>query len=669
MKKIFTILLTIFVAAGAVLTPAASARSLVYAEEESYDDTRIEDDLKDIDILQYPANPFGEASLVSMMEYCYSDRLFLTDDYGLYFYVYNPTEKPLRTEVIANTVELAISYDDEGKPVDYEPMALVYLDCTDNHRFYKFRLQNPLPVLQQAKTYAQAHDGDRRYDISGIQLWAQGEDTAHESNVSLTYRWSGYAQNCSAEGNSESTLLCSTDDLITLDIPLYHNNESGKRVENQTYYRTGASSLGSDHRWQIDSVYFSVDEDSLFEEAGSDLGILQKIKARWYEYQTKPVYVTSSENLKAAYTPYIGVDISDWTGEQLYELGYGMGKYETRSGDETIAIYNWSEGYGLFEYPYRYQAPWDIYYISNEVEQVIPQIDWLFKVAEAGENKITSAELLDYAKDYSQKFGVSETDEYLAQLGYSDELFTDGTAVHADGKAAVRGLNEFEFDTDATFDLSSYDSTLDGWDKFVNFWYGIDNGESWEIDNFSPILNVTESDLSSLYSDEELAERLQINENDAAEFRRWAKSEIDNGQKVYLFRFAVTDYIHEQLDVLDYNKSGPSSVTHPVSRAQQAVFLGFEMITLTYNDRGTLTVIPVVQSPIHVFDDIDVDLKDPGFDWWKVILAILGLILLLVVIMPILPYVVNAIVWVIRLPFVLIGSIVKAFRKPKKKRK
>ena len=62
-----------------------------------------------------------------------------------------------------------------------------------------------------------------------------------------------------------------------------------------------------------------------------------------------------------------------------------------------------------------------------------------------------------------------------------------------------------------------------------------------------------------------------------------------------------------------------------------------------------------------------VEPDDP--DWWKILLAVLALIVLLIIFMPILPYVIKAVVWVILLPFKLIGWIIKSISDAVKKRK
>ena len=671
-KRVLCALLAALVCLFAATSSVYGRTVAAASDYASFDETPIEDDMADVDVLQYPKNPLGKATLISFQEYCYSDKAFLQEAYGLYVYVYNPTEKELKTDALANSVEMAVKYDADGFPEDYEQFAMIFLDCTDNCRFYKFKIAATSHFRTMATEYSKAHDGIRRYDVSSIQLWAEGENTSTDYPVSLTYRWTGYAENCGEYMGSESTLECTADDLVTLEIPLHHTNEAGEEVTNQTYYRTGKSSLGANHQWQIDTVYFSVDEDDLFHRAGEDLGILQKIKAKWYEYQTQPIYVTSSKELKEAFTPYIGVDISSMSTQDVFNIGYGFGDFAKYigglNGDDC---FYWDWAYAVFQAPFYTQGGFTYNGYTNNVREVVNQIDWLFQVENAGANRVTTEELLSYAEDYSKKYGVS-SDRYLKLLGFSDALFTDGTAIHGDGKEVKRGENELEFDTDATFDLKSYDSTLSGWDRFLNWWYGVDNGTEWEINDFKPIVEVTEGDISSIYGDGEVGEALKLNERDVPEFRKWADKEIKDGKKVYLFRFAVTDYTQEVLHVQRHgNCSGAVSTTeYPISRAQQAVFLGFEILTVTYNNNGKLTVIPVVQSPIHVFDDVDVYLQEkPPLEWWQIVLAVVLVVLLLVLLWKFLPWIFQAIIWVIMLPFKLIAALCKAISNCVKKRR
>ena len=73
--------------------------------------------------------------------------------------------------------------------------------------------------------------------------------------------------------------------------------------------------------------------------------------------------------------------------------------------------------------------------------------------------------------------------------------------------------------------------------------------------------------------------------------------------------------------------------------------------------------IPEPDSP-EIFDD-----EDGGCSGsWQTILMILALLVLLIICLPILPYIVQFAVWLISLPFKLIGAIIKGIKKAAKKK-
>ena len=68
----------------------------------------------------------------------------------------------------------------------------------------------------------------------------------------------------------------------------------------------------------------------------------------------------------------------------------------------------------------------------------------------------------------------------------------------------------------------------------------------------------------------------------------------------------------------------------------------------------------------------DDDLIGGGSDWKtiiKFVLGVIGIILLLVILAPVLPFVIQAIVFVVTLPFRLIGWIINGIKNAVKKRK
>lgn len=57
------------------------------------------------------------------------------------------------------------------------------------------------------------------------------------------------------------------------------------------------------------------------------------------------------------------------------------------------------------------------------------------------------------------------------------------------------------------------------------------------------------------------------------------------------------------------------------------------------------------------------------YKWWQWLISILGLILILAILAPILPLIIQGVIWLIMLPFKLIGAIVKGVRSSAKKKK
>ena len=202
------------------------------SEYVAYDNTDIESDLADIDVSAYPKDENGRHRLldeVGFMEYAYSDSVFIADNYyGLYFYVYNPTEKPVVLAEGAHHVNMATEYDENGAPVDYDNCEITFLDATANNRFLKFKLTDSRAAYDREVSYAAKHDGERRYDIASIQLLFSGDDHATDSftgvdnqeGVSFTYFCTGYSAGCGADPEAESTLDIQYKKLDTIGLDI-----------------------------------------------------------------------------------------------------------------------------------------------------------------------------------------------------------------------------------------------------------------------------------------------------------------------------------------------------------------------------------------------------------------------------------------------------------------
>lgn len=126
--------------------------------------------------------------------------------------------------------------------------------------------------------------------------------------------------------------------------------------------------------------------------------------------------------------------------------------------------------------------------------------------------------------------------------------------------------------------------------------------------------------------------------------------------KQWVLRFAETSYS------LNGGASGATTSFSTLVGDVTILRLKFETDGIVYN-LGTIDNKQTgSDKPINE-EHYEVGLSDTG----KWILAIIALILLFVVLGPILPYIIKAVVWVVMLPFKAIAAIVKAMKKKKPK--
>lgn len=622
---VFCIFVALLIAVGA---GASTLLPAMAAEFTAYDRSSIEDDLRDVDISAYPADENGRHFLmddVGFMEYGYSESSFIVDNYfGIYLYVYNPTEREVSTRAGANVVNMATAYDAEGEPTAYENVPITVLDYTDNHRFYKFRITDGAAVYERAHAYAQAHGGVRRYDIAGIQLWFTGDQNATDSftergEKSVTYRCTGYAAGCGENGNEESTLNIERDKLESVELDVQH-----------TFWRTQTSSLGYGHQNQLDTVYFTVPQ-RFFDEYGE----LQRILAEWWEYKTKPLLVTSNMDWYNGVIDYMGTPLPQH-GTQYYDenlvYAFGVGHHDN-IGNTGVSY----DG-----------ASWNISVTRDVNIQPGDPMQTLYLLFNTDGASISS---YDPNADIVSSGGVSTNalEEYI--FGY-DNTYDSGTLNIKDGQVISADLFEADIDESRKVDnergkiqmgYSYYDfdvsedvqeivswadgdpSWWDNWNEF-GFWESVFGNIPEEAGrSFAPIYIPKEEDFAG--TAEEIADRLMCQVSDVEKLR----AEYETEEEVLvLFRFATSDYYAEDADLIDYSQSsfGNQRIRRGEAYiAQESVFLNFDIIQLTFNDSGDMTIIPVVANPIDIIDPITPppDFSNEGYwelVWWLVGIAL-----------------------------------------------
>lgn len=653
---IFVLLIQMFIFTICITASAVS----FYAE--SFDRTKIKDDLAGVNLENYPKNPMGDLDIISFVEYSYSNQSHLSEYFGLYIYVYNPTAKPIAITNGNNSVNAVVGFDENGNGI-FENVNLEYLDKTSDELIYKFKLSRATDFLKMAREYAIEHEGKRVYEIIDIQV-KHGKDTAH-ADVSKKYEWSGFAAYCNDDSSAISTLECTDFSARSIHLNLL-----------QTNYRfapkSGEGTLYDNIRDELNSVFFTIPNE-YFE----DFGNLYKVKAEWYEYKTAPIYVTSSAEAYSALWNMRNIRINEF-GKKIDENGNII--------DESIQSY-WRVFFDFYVYKNVNTDTYKTYIGQTYNGKVIDDIDskykdfitfgmynnngsswcvenclnWIFYASDttsANRYMISKDEVKDYMVDYSNRF----SDQDLIRNKYAAGLFTDSIDVDRlqfldlnrkkdengnyilweDGtpqwnENVYNGLVKMEFTAGENFDLGVGNQFIDSdksqtaWNKF---WYGTD----YETVTYSPIVVVNEGDL--YLSPEVFSEKYYVNLQDVSEILAESRRAYSKGEHPVLLRFAVTDYYSSEA-FFDY--AGDDDL-NMVSRygdiygngyvAQETCFLDFDVLSLTFqNAEGYNEVaIGVVAVPIDIINGLTPPqslVEDE--EWWQKLVALIMLVIILLI--------------------------------------
>ena len=658
MLAVLTVLTGIF-PVGAVRCHAAAAES----SENNFDHTSVNADLADMDLTEFVYDTAGSIQFVTFVEYCYSANALNFGNYALYVYIYNPARIPISERQDANSVEMAVGYDEEGKPNDYAniPLKLCGISTGELSKLiYKFRVMDGGTLLRNARTQ-ETDNGYRRYDIAGVQLWETGKDNAVDYGVGGTYKFTGYAKGYGTDGNAESNLLCTVEELETVELDVKH-----------TFYRTQTSSKGAHYQNHLDTVYFAVPK-RFFDTYGT----LQRIKAEWYEYKTKDIVVTSNQDFYDKAYPWLGkatgeigeYNLIDYNEDIGISLGQNAGDY---GGGLQGAQWGWNLGTGYLHVPAQ-----TLYYLFkvDDIEAYDPYAD----IVSIG--GVESNALYEYIKDYDKSYNggtLSIKDGTISADLFADDI-DDYRKLDTEFGKIQQGYSYYDFDADVDLQtLSSWKETDPSfWDNWVNWglWDTIFGGiPEEESKTVSPIYIVQESDLDG--NDNEVADRLLINANDVQALRDYFKDATtvsgkdDEKKQVVLFRFATTDYYSAAVDIMELRTIIPDKhISGQAYRAWESVFFDFDIIQLTFNRDGVYTVIPVVSSPMDIVNAITPPVQMPSeWEWWQILLAIVLIVLLIIILFPILPYILKFLFWLICLPFRAIAALFRGIDNRRKKK-
>ena len=664
MKKILCLLLSFVIFWG--LSFPVYAETFTDTVVRSYDNIRIEEDLAGVDLSNFPKNEFGEISVISMMEYCFSFNSEYADQYGLYVYVYNPSGVPLERDKEVNSVTLVtnylileeLSFETYNPDLDltyreFDKCSIVYLDNTDDYLFYKFKIDLPDYFLVNMQTFAEARGGLRRYEISELEVKKRGENIKAVSDH--VYVYDGFAAYCGEDGSSTSTLTCKNYGTRSIHLKLDHTN-----------YRGGFRGNVCD---DLNTVIFTIPE-SYFQEFGN----LNSIDAQWYEYVTSPMFVTSDIDSYRSLWYMRNIRINEF-GQQVEEQGNILNapvNYTRVLWDEYMEDYSVGGGlYNMHVFQKAYNpkcrdeiAPFPQYVnlttnisLSDNWSHE-SMLSWLFYVENiTGVDAycVSKDEVKDYMRKYSNDFSSD-----LVRGKYASSLFSTD-----------KGLQKLKIQDQDFGSFVGNSSSQGFWDKL---W----NGKQYDTITYDPIAIVEECDL--ILTEEEFAELYLVNVNDAASIMERTRKAFNDNERTVLLRFAVRDY-YASAARFDYVEDSKTQKLSDVDGyvAQETVFLDFDVISLGFKDANGADeiIIGAVADPIDIINGLTPpDGLVTEQEWWQTLVALLLAILLIVVVCLFFPFIgsvikiiFNGIVFIFKLFLSLLSIPIEILTSSRTRRK
>ncbi|MBQ7339223.1 MAG: hypothetical protein IJW43_00010 [Clostridia bacterium] len=637
-NKIFSIIIVFLMSFMIILSGVCPTYVRADDSVVKFDESNVLDDLEDMtldgkkfSLEEYNFDTKKDTQILSFVEYCYSFYEEKQDDFGFYVYIYNPKGLKFKTDSSLNTIQFATTKDSDSA---YTKYTLTYLNKSEKADyeglFYKFKVN--LTEEQKTAILNGVNSSSRVYKVSGFELVTQGDLNATDYEVSLTYKYSGYAKGCGPNENAESTLKFTSEGLETLSLDVHAT----------TYRPDGTNGKNDYTQDSLHSVYFAV-PNKVIEQYGE----MVAVHATWLNAVLKPALVTGNQDAYNAIYNFIGQNI----GQHNEDLNYMyLGAHSSFSGSMGMNLTSHECGYY-----YNGVSDWSGHMVGLGSGTEINTLYMLFNSGtgtdSADDYIITSEDIKEKLIESANKFGGNLVNGKFSECIFEsvDEEFTE---------VNIRADETYSLDSELQVLGSSW------WDKL----WGITHTVSSTFDGIQAIYPIKESDTKG--SIVEVSNRLFVSQSDVEDLKTYYNANKENST-VYLFRYQVSDYVSQEATLFEEGSSLGFEVWNEVDTNayffQETINLDFDIIDVTFSTGEVETVIPVVSNPIDVVPDGTPPVyteSDEGFDFFKLIVGLLLLILLLYFLSATgaLPLIGNVLVWILTAPFKFIKWLIDKFR-------
>lgn len=592
---IFSVILSFGVAfAGYSVSAVSVCAEEIQTGANAFDDTNVNDDLAGLDLSAITPSASLDPSLFYFTEYCFAAETEENVNYALYLYVYNPRRFEFRQGDGENVVNIAVEYDESGQPTRYANVGLKYCGSSKGALeglIIKFRVIDKDNQILANAVEQNRTKNERRYDITGVQLWREGYAMANDYNVGVIYRFSGYAEGY-GKYVEESTLEYHREQTETVELDVKH-----------AFYRPDGTNGQENTQDTLSSVYFAVPNDDI-----EEFGELYKVHFSYLKAITDWIFVTGNSAVYNELRQYVGQDIEG------LDLRYGFG-----TGRTSSAVVTPGSGLGLiktsinYDYSYNKQKTINgIFYHTtnnkiNELKYVLPVDGGMDQENSADDYVLSWEDLQEYMLDYSK-----ERDDLIYNR-YARELFSWVAAEETDETLSAK--DEFHL-TGITFD---------------NWW-----NKLWGIETETPYDMPAIQEVKSCQSAAQVKADYYIDESCYNDFSAYYLKYSTNST-IYVFHFAQDDYYSSEATELDNESSFGYEMDSNAYLARETVYLNFDVIDISMKKGDDITVLGVVASPIDVIPSPTPPVEttpDGGLgDWFaQLIRAIVAIIVTLFVV-------------------------------------
>ena len=651
MKKAFCLLLAVLSLVAVFMMPISAASTSTKNVMKDLSTLKI--DGKQFEAADYPRNANDKnLYLLTVVEQNFQS-FESSRGYRLYLYVYNPSCHYF-TNSFDDSAQIGLNMDCK----EYGHYAITIESRSGDDRFLRIQVTDPETSeggketsnhLFKNNLYVQQTDKEtctRVYNFVALHLAVNGKIEPFALNS--CYMFSGYDWN--------DTITCSTKDLKTHQIELYHTNWISPNAK----YKVATSPFGGkivadgyDH-YELASVYFKLPKSILEDGYKNIVGF----SAKFEKLHLTPILVVDEDRfLNEEYTDTT-VGQGDWTKTCV------LNAYPNIPSKETSDVYDFvaASGFGALDvcdWVYTNSLKISDWWCGQYGAKLYTTLAYYFDC-----EKLRGVDFGNFGDNYSMLAVSDKTlrDYYYSQLakGISKNvLYSSRELCNVTYKPTA---------TDMGYNLTSFVHDISKWEKFLmgiqydNCSYIFEDYGQKTVDYFTVLnsgssLNPNSFEYYYGKTSKDVADALYIGENDVQDFLAVCR-DAGNDEMVVILRFAFSDYrcIPLLLDDEDI-QTGTHQVGFAIDKYAYRNVNVYETIVCATD--GTERTIPLVSNTIDVFGDLVIFenpkdehplipdiIEQKGKDWWETFLKILkwvGIALLVLVLLPVLIWILGKI--------------------------